>query len=178
MICLCKKNEVRLAKDKLVCWIRVPPLTFSKSDRLDVQGLPPSTRHVTHLSRSHDVTGHLWRVTTPHLDLYFRTIPVASTAFRQFPHLPGRFHVLPCFSGLFPYVLIFMTHAFPLWTIPPTLTKLCPHYGVIWHHTDSYAQSACGYAPSPLMYLSALGIAPVPQFGLLVTGTGKRFQWL
>ena len=110
---------------------------------------------------------------TPHLDLCFRMIPVASTAFRQFPLLSGHFSILPGFSGLFPYVLTFMTHMFPLWMIPPTLTKLCAHYGVIWHHPDSYAQSACGYAPSLLMYLSAQVEAPVPQFGLLVTGTGK-----
>ena len=41
------------------------------------------------------------------------------------------------------------------------------------HHDGVIAQSACGYAPPPLMYIRTLLDAPVPQFGLLVTGTGK-----
>jgi hypothetical protein len=45
------------------------------------------------------------------------------------------------------------------------------HYGVI-------AQSACGYAPPPLMYIRTLVDVPFPQFGLLVTGTGKSSNGL
>jgi hypothetical protein len=41
------------------------------------------------------------------------------------------------------------------------------------HHDGVIAQSACGYAPPSLMYIRTLLDAPVPQFGLLVTGTGK-----
>jgi hypothetical protein len=41
------------------------------------------------------------------------------------------------------------------------------------HHDGVIAQSACGYAPPPLMYIRTLLDVPVPQFGLLVTGTGK-----
>jgi hypothetical protein len=41
------------------------------------------------------------------------------------------------------------------------------------HHDGVIAQSACGYAPPSLMYIRTLLDVPVPQFGPLVTGTGK-----
>ena len=45
------------------------------------------------------------------------------------------------------------------------------------HHDGVIAQSACGYAPPSLMYINTQVDAPAPQFGLLVTGTGKPL-WL
>lgn len=92
-----------------MCRIRVLPYLFSKSVRLLTQGLALDahvTCHVTE-SRRH------WSLVicyTPHLDLCFRSIPDASTAFRQFPLPSMPFHILPDYSPMTHHDYASLTH--------------------------------------------------------------------
>lgn len=66
-----------------------------------------------------------------------------------------------------------MTHVSFYGRFLPRLTQhwlIMRSYGVILTHSLS---QPVAMLPFPLMYISALVDAPVPQFGLLVTGTGK-----
>lgn len=108
----------------------------------------------------------------PEASTMFRTLPYVSMDFYEFPHASRTFLNLPHVSGTFSYVLI--DPMFPLMDYSSHgLLSMVLIMAQSLHHNDVIAQSACGYAPPPLMYINTQVDTPAPQFGLLVTGTGK-----